>query len=97
MTMALRDLVKRQGLVPGEYELHSGRIGGATRRAAGELRSWVIPRQGRWEIDAFMIYVRANREEDGMISRALACNAQAGRIQLGQGTLCGGGIVKNTH
>ena len=44
-TVSLRDLVGRQGLVPGEYALHSGRIGGATRLAAGGVSIMEIQRQ----------------------------------------------------
>ena len=54
--MSLRDLVGRQGLVPGEYSLHSGRIGGATRLAAGGVSIMKIQLQGRWKSDAFRIY-----------------------------------------
>ena len=35
--MSLRDPEGKQGLVSGQYALHSGRIGGATRLAAGEV------------------------------------------------------------
>ena len=53
--VSLRDLVGRQGLVSGEYVLHSGRIGGATRLAAVEVPIIEIQRQGRWKSDVFMI------------------------------------------
>ena len=90
-TVSLRDLVGRQGLVPGEYALHSGRIGGATRLAAGGVSVMEIQRQGRWKSDAFMTYVRATRDEEVKVSRVLASNAVAGGIQPGQGTKWGGG------
>ena len=44
--MPLRDLVGRQGLVPGEYTVHSGRVGGATRHAAGGVSRVGMQRQG---------------------------------------------------
>ena len=94
VTASLRDLVGKQGLVPGEYALHSGRTGGATRLAAGGVSTMQIQRRGRWKSDAFMMYVRATREED-RVSRVLASNAAAGGIQPGQGTKWGGGGVKN--
>ena len=93
-TVSLRDLVGKQGLVSKEYALHSGRIGGATRLAAGGVSTLEIQRQGRWKSDAFMMYVRATREEEDKVSRVLASNAVAGGIQPGQGTkwegVCGG-------
>ena len=95
-TMSLRDLVGRQEFVPGEYALHSGKFGGATRLAAGGLSRTEIRRQGRWKSDAFTMYVRATREED-KVSKVLASNAAAGGIQPGQGTKWGGGRVRNNH
>ena len=53
--VSLRDLVGRQGVVSGEYVLHSGRIGGATRLAAGGVSTMDIQRQGRWKSDAFFM------------------------------------------
>lgn len=40
-TKALRDLVGKQGLMPGEYALHSGRIEGVTRLVASSLQAGV--------------------------------------------------------
>ena len=96
-TASLRDLVGKQGMVPEEYALHSGRIGGATKLAAGGVSNMEIQRQGRWKSDAFMMYVRATREEEVKVSRVLASNAVAGGIQPGQGTKWGGGKVRNNY
>ena len=57
-------------LVPGEYALHSGSIGEATRLVALSLQAWAIQREGRWKRDAFMMYVRANREDEKRASKA---------------------------
>ena len=47
-------------LIPEEFELHSGRTGGATKLAAGGASNAVIQREGRWASNAFTRYVRAN-------------------------------------
>ena len=53
------------------HALHSGRIGGATRLlAASGLQAWAIQREGRWKGEAFMLYVRDNREDDKRSSQA---------------------------
>ena len=78
-------------MVSGEYALHSGRIGEATRLAAGGVSTMEIQRQGRWTSDAFMMYVRATREEEDNISRVLESNAVAGGMQTRQGTKWRGG------
>jgi hypothetical protein len=96
-TVSLRELVGRQGLVSEEYALHSGRIGGATRLAAGGVSTLEIQRQGRWKSDAFMMYVRATREEEDKVSCVLASNAVAAGIQPGQGTKWGGGRVRTNY
>ena len=57
---------KKQGkgavgeLVPEEFALHSGRIGGATRLAETGAQPWVIQREGRLASQAFKRYVRSN-------------------------------------
>ena len=50
-------------LIPEEFALHSGRIGGATRLAARRLPEAVIKKGGRWSPDSFMVHVRANMED----------------------------------
>ena len=86
--MSLRDLVGRQGLVSGECALHPGRIGGATRLAAGGVST--MENNGNptsREVEERRLYdVWATREEENKVSRLLASNAVAGGMQLGQGT-----------
>lgn len=65
---------KTKRLVPGECALHSGRIWGATRLAAGEVSAMEIERQGRWKSCALMMYVVATRDEEVKVSRVLASN-----------------------
>lgn len=50
--MSLRDLTGSQGLVPNEYDLHSGRMGEASRLATGGVSAMETQRQGRWKCDA---------------------------------------------
>ena len=85
-TKALRDMVGRQGFVPAEYALHSGRIRGATRLGAPGLQSWAIRKEGRRKGDAFIMYVSASREDKERVSQVLEYIAMAGGIQPGQGT-----------
>ena len=47
-------------LIPEEFELHSGRIGGATKLAAGGASDAVIQREGRWASNVLTRYVGAN-------------------------------------
>ena len=46
-------------LIPEEFALHSGRIGGATKLAARGVPEAVITKEGRWSSDSFMMYVSA--------------------------------------
>ena len=58
-------------LVPEEIALHSGRIGGATRLAEMGAQPWVIQREGRWALQAFMGCVRSNMEDPFWVSSIL--------------------------
>ena len=50
---ALREVVAESGQDPAEFALHSLRIGGASRLAAGGgMSERVIQREGRWKSDA---------------------------------------------
>ena len=61
--------MRRQGLVPGEYALHSGRNGRATRLVAGGgVKTMEIQRHGRWKSVAFMMGVSALIEEADKLS-----------------------------
>ena len=77
-------------LVPEEFALHSGRIGGATRLAAMGASSRVIQREGRWSSSALMVYVyvRANMEDTQWVSEALSGKGGSKRLP-GQGTRWG--------
>ena len=75
-------------LVPEEFALHSGRIGGATRLAAMGASSRVIQREGRWSSSAFVVYVRANMEDPQWVSEAL-CGEEVSKRLPGQGTIWG--------
>lgn len=56
-------------LVPEEFVLHSGRIGGATKLAGVGAQSWVIHGEGRWASQAFMGCVGSNMEDPLCVSR----------------------------
>ena len=58
-------------------------------------REWKSSVRGDWQSDAFTMYVRATREEEGEVSKVLASNAAAREIQPGQGSKWGGGRVRN--
>ena len=76
-------------LIPEEFALHSGRIGGATKLAAGGASDTVIQREGRWASNAFMRYVRANMEDPIWVSEALV-EGRGWDRQPGQRTRLGG-------
>jgi len=76
-------------LIPEEFALHSGRIGGATRLAANRVPEAVIKKEGRWSSDAFMVYVRANMEDPVWVSEVLGDGAGEYERQPGQGTRWG--------
>ena len=77
-------------LIPEEFALHSGRIGGATRLAARGVPEAVIKKEGRWWSDSFMVYVRANMEDPVWVSEVLEHGAWEFERQPGQGTRWGG-------
>ena len=56
---------------PGEFALYAGRIGGATKSAAGGASDVVIQREGRWASNAFMRFVTANMEDPVLVSEVL--------------------------
>ena len=81
---------KGVSLIPEEFALHSGRIGGATKLAAGGANDAVIQRERRWASNAFMRYVRANMEYPIWVSEALV-EGRGWDRQPGQRTRWGGG------
>ena len=58
-------------LRPDEFELRSGRIGGATKLAEMGAPPWGIQREGRWASQAFMRCVRSNMEDALWVCRVL--------------------------
>lgn len=77
------------GLVPTEFALHSGRIGGATRLAAMGVPEAVIQKEGRWASDSYKTYVRGNMEHPVLVSGVLEAGAGVYDRQPGQGTQFG--------
>ena len=73
-------------LMPGEFALYSGSIGGATRLAEMGAPPWVIPGEERWASQAFMGYVRSNMEDPLWVSRVLVGGTGEPSRQPGQGT-----------
>lgn len=72
-TKLLRAVVVELGFdAPGEYALHSGRIGAATYLSSIGCSPMQIMRQGRWKSVAFMEYLRFTIAESLRISVALA-------------------------
>lgn len=61
----------RAKLKPEEFALHSGRIRGAMRLAAGIIRGAGIKKEGGWTLDSSLVYVRANMEDQVLVSSAL--------------------------
>ena len=72
-------------LIPEEFALHSGRIGGATRLAEMGAPPWVIQREGRWAKQAFMGYVRLNMGDPLWVSTVLVGRTGEPSRQPGQG------------
>ena len=84
---ALREVVAKSRQDPAEFALHSLRIGGASRLAAGGgLSERVIQREGRWKSDAYKVYTRSNIEDSGQVSRKLARQDRCPQREPGQGT-----------
>jgi hypothetical protein len=72
---------------PEAYQLHSGRVGGATALAAMGVPVHRIMTEGRWKSDSFMVYLRYNWREAERADRALA---NAGEVRIpGRGTVWG--------
>ena len=63
----------KSGRNPDEFTLHSLRIGGATKLAAGEDASKrATQKYERWKPDAYKTYTCNNAEESRRVSRKLA-------------------------
>ena len=55
-------ILKAMKLPADEYSTYSFRIGGATSLARRGVESWVIQTLGRWQSDAYKIYIRLPNE-----------------------------------
>ena len=87
---AIKEVVAESGRNPDGFALHSLRIGGATKLAAGgDISERVIQREGRWRSDAYKVYTRNNIEDSTRVSRKLASAKVAKRRQPGEGTVWG--------
>ena len=84
-TVSLRDRVEASVGI-GRVCLAFGKDWRSSETCSRGVSTIEIQRQGRWKSDAFIMYVRATRDEDNKVSRVLASNAGAGGIQPGQGT-----------
>ena len=73
-------------LRPDEFELRSGRIGGATKLAEMGAPPWGIQREGRWASRALMGYVRSNMQDPLWVSRVLMGRTGEPSRQPGQAT-----------
>lgn len=72
---------KRKGkarLVPEEFVLLTGRIGGTTKLAAMGASPLVIPREGKWSSSTFMVYMGANMEGPQGVLEALSGEKSSG-------------------
>ena len=58
-------------LNPHDFDLHSGRVGGATRLAEAGASTIQIQKAILWKSDAFMPYVRAAGEGASTVSRMM--------------------------
>ena len=68
--VALRMMAASAGKNPAQFALHSGRFGGATKRAAQGMTELHIQRAGRWKSRAFMVYIRYAGEGAQKVSAA---------------------------
>ena len=68
-----------------KFALHSLRIGGASRLAAGGgISERVIQREGRCKSVAYKVYTRSNIEDSGLVSRKLARHDSCPQREPGQ-------------
>lgn len=69
----LRATLSRTGtpINPSQYSGHSFRIGAATTAAAAGVPAHTIKMLGRWESEAYQLYIRTPRESLASLSRSL--------------------------
>ena len=68
----IRQALNELGLNASDYAGHSFRIGAATSAALAGIPDHLIKVLGRWESDAYTVYVRTNKESLAGISQSLA-------------------------
>ena len=68
----VRRCLKAAGVNHSFFSGHSFRIGAATMAARAGVPSHLIKMLGRWESEAYLLYVRTPREELAQISTLLA-------------------------
>ena len=87
---AVKEVVAESGRNPDEFALHSLRMGGATKLAAGgDISERVIQREGRWRSDAHKGYTRNYTEDARRVSRKLGVASWGKERQPGEGTVWG--------
>ncbi len=67
----IRQVLTNIGLNASEYAGHSFRIGAATTAALAGIPDHMIKTLGRWESEAYTLYVRTDREALARISQTL--------------------------
>ena len=71
-THEVRIMLQLAGLCSSSYAGHSFRIGAATTAAQAGLPSHLIKMLGRWESEAYQLYIRTPRETLVQVSSLLA-------------------------
>ena len=71
-TARVRDALEALGHTGKSYAGHSFRIGAATTAAEKGLEDSLIKALGRWESDAYLLYVRTPRERLAAVAKILA-------------------------
>ena len=89
-TPSFWEVVAESGQDSAEFALHSLRVGGASRLAAGcRMSERVIQRKGRWKSDAYKVYTRSIMEDYGLVSSKLVRQDNCPQNEPGKGTQWG--------
>ncbi len=87
---AVREVAENAGREPGDFALHSLRIGGmSTMCAGGRISDRVGQREGRWGSGAYKSYAVNNRDDSQVVSRVLANRKRGVSRRPGDGTVWG--------